>query len=111
MGTSISRIGTPIARLRSGVAIPVGIILFFLFVAIFAPLVTPYSPTKTSLPEKNIPPFWQEGGSISHPLGTDPLGRDIWARLAYGARISLLVAISTLALGGILGTALVDQHH
>ena len=106
MGTGITRIGSPLARLRSGVFIPVGIILFFVFVAIFAPLVTPYSPTKTSLPEKNVPPFWQEGGSISHPLGTDPLGRDIWARLAYGARVSLLVAVSTLALGGILGTAL-----
>ncbi len=86
--------------------IPVAVIGFFLLVAIFAPLVTPYSPTKTSLPEKNIPPLWQEGGTVSHPLGTDPLGRDIWSRLAFGARVSLLVALSTLALGGILGTAL-----
>ena len=77
-----------------------------MFVAILAPVVTPYSPTKTSLSEKNIPPFWQEGGSVSHPLGTDPLGRDLWARLAYGARVSLLVALSTLTLGGVLGTTL-----
>lgn len=100
------RIRAPIAGLRPGLVIPLGIILFFVLVAIFAPLVTPYSPTKNSLPEKNIPPFWQEGGSLSHPLGTDPLGRDIWSRLAYGARVSLLVALSTLALGGVLGTAL-----
>ena len=106
VGTGLSRIGAPLAVLRRGLFIPVGIILFFVLVAIFAPLVTPYSPTKTSLPEKNVPPFWQEGGSISHPLGTDPLGRDIWARLAYGARVSLLVALSTLALGGVMGTAL-----
>ena len=106
VGTGLSRIGAPLAGLRRGLFIPVGIILFFVLVAIFAPLVTPYSPTKTSLPEKNVPPFWQEGGSISHPLGTDPLGRDIWARLAYGARVSLLVALSTLALGGVLGTTL-----
>ena len=106
LGTGLSRISAPLAGLRRGPLIPLTIILFFLLVAIFAPLVTPYSPTKTSLPEKNIPPFWQEGGSISHPLGTDPLGRDIWARLAYGARVSLLVAVSTLALGGVLGTAL-----
>ncbi len=106
LGTGISRIGTPFKQLRKGLFIPLGIILFFVLVAIFAPLVTPYSPTKTSLPEKNVPPLWQEGGSISHPLGTDPLGRDIWARLAYGARVSLLVAASTLALGGVLGTAL-----
>ena len=106
LGTGLSRIGAPISVLRRGLFIPVGIILFFVLVAIFAPLVTPYSPTKTSLPEKNVPPFWQEGGSLSHPLGTDPLGRDIWARLAYGARVSLLVALSTLALGGVMGTAL-----
>ena len=106
LGTGLSRISAPLAGLRRGPLIPLTIILFFVLVAIFAPLVTPYSPTKTSLPEKNVPPFWQEGGSISHPLGTDPLGRDIWARLAYGARVSLLVAVSTLALGGVLGTAL-----
>ena len=100
------RVARPIIALRSGPVIPVIIIGFFVMVAILAPLVTPYSPTKTSLPEKNIPPFWQEGGTLSHPLGTDPLGRDLWARLAYGARISLVVALSTLALGGILGTAL-----
>ena len=100
------RLARPLAALRSGPVIPVIIIGFFVMVAILAPLVTPYSPTKTSLPEKNIPPFWQEGGTLSHPLGTDPLGRDLWARLAYGARISLVVALSTLALGGILGTAL-----
>lgn len=106
LGTGISRIRAPILRLKKGILIPAGIILFFVLVAIFAPLVTPYSPTKTSLPEKNIPPFWQEGGTLSHPLGTDPLGRDMWARLAYGTRVSLLVALSTLALGGILGTTL-----
>ena len=106
LGTGLSRIRSPLAGLRRGPLVPLTIILFFVLVAIFAPLVTPYSPTKTSLPEKNVPPFWQEGGSISHPLGTDPLGRDIWARLAYGARVSLLVAVSTLALGGVMGTAL-----
>ena len=106
LGTGLSRIRAPLVGLRRGPFVPVGIILFFVLVAIFAPLVTPYSPTKTSLPEKNVPPFWQEGGSVSHPLGTDPLGRDIWARLAYGARVSLLVAVSTLALGGVMGTAL-----
>ena len=104
--TGMSRILKPVARLRRGPVIPVAVIGFFVLVAIFAPLVTPYSPTKTSLPEKNIPPLWQEGGMVSHPLGTDPLGRDIWSRLAFGARVSLLVALSTLALGGILGTAL-----
>ena len=102
----MTRILKPVAQFRRGPVIPVSVIGFFVLVAIFAPLVTPYSPTKTSLPEKNIPPLWQEGGTVSHPLGTDPLGRDIWSRLAFGARVSLLVALSTLALGGILGTAL-----
>ena len=102
----MARLFKPVVSLRRGPVIPVTVIGFFVLVAIFAPLVTPYSPTKTSLPEKNIPPLWQEGGTLSHPLGTDPLGRDLWSRLAYGARVSLLVALSTLALGGILGTAL-----
>ena len=59
-----------------------------------------------------IPPFWQERGSVSYPLGTDQLGRDIWARLVYGARTSFIVALGALAVGGVLGTALgFNLHH
>ncbi|RMF84449.1 MAG: ABC transporter permease [Nitrospinota bacterium] len=82
------------------------IILAMLFVAIFAPLLTPYSPIDQSLPDKLIPPFWEEGGTTEHPLGTDVFGRDILSRLFYGARVSLIVVAFALLTGGGIGLIL-----
>jgi peptide/nickel transport system permease protein len=61
------------------------IVLFWVFAAIFAPLLTPYTPTEQDFAAQN------QGPSQGHPLGTDDLGRDIWARLIYGARIVLVI--------------------
>ena len=61
------------------------IVLFWIFVAIFAPLLTPYSPTEQDYKAQNV------GPSAVHPLGTDDLGRDIWSRLIYGARVVLVI--------------------
>jgi peptide/nickel transport system permease protein len=60
------------------------IILFWVFVAIFAPLLTPYTPTEQDYTAQNV------GPSAGHPLGTDSLGRDLWSRLIYGARVVLV---------------------
>jgi peptide/nickel transport system permease protein len=62
-----------------------GIVLFWVFVALFAPLLTSYTPTEQDWQ------FINEGPSRAHPLGTDELGRDLWARLIYGARVILIV--------------------
>ncbi|GIX45934.1 MAG: peptide ABC transporter permease [Candidatus Tectimicrobiota bacterium] len=93
--------------------LPLLIILAFIGSALLADLLTPHSPTKVSLPKRLRPPAWVEGGSWTHPLGTDPLGRDVLARLVYGARVSLLVAALTLALGGGvgLGIGLLAGYH
>jgi peptide/nickel transport system permease protein len=61
------------------------IILFWVFVAIFAPLLTPYTPTEQDYTAQN------QGPSAAHLLGTDSLGRDIWSRLIYGARVVLVM--------------------
>jgi len=61
------------------------IFLFWIFVAAFAPLLTPYSPTEQDWK------FPNQGPSLSHPLGTDELGRDLWSRLIYGARVVLVI--------------------
>ncbi|MCY4666334.1 MAG: ABC transporter permease [Acidimicrobiaceae bacterium] len=85
-----------------------GIIICSLFALVAA--VGPWlpflpDPTKQSLPDKLTPPIgW--GGTWSHPLGTDQLGRDILARLIDGARISLLVSVAAVLIAAILGTAL-----
>ena len=62
-----------------------GIVLFWIFVAVAAPLLTPYSPTYQDWKSPN------QGPSIKHPLGTDEMGRDLWSRLIYGARVVLVI--------------------
>jgi peptide/nickel transport system permease protein len=61
------------------------IVLFWVFVAIFAPLLTPYTPLEQDWKAPN------QGPSAAHPLGTDELGRDLWSRLIYGARVVLVI--------------------
>lgn len=63
------------------------VLALILLMAVFAPLLTPYSPTEYTGRIFNPP-------SMDHFFGTDSMGQDIWARLLFGARTSLLVAVS-----------------
>jgi peptide/nickel transport system permease protein len=67
---------------------------------LFAPLLTPYDPVTTDLRATLQHPSW------AHPLGTDEVGRDTWARLVYGSRISLVIGIVVVFIAAIVGTAL-----
>lgn len=91
---------------RGAPIVPLVVILGFITMAIFAPLLTLHDPTKTHLSLIHQPPFWQSGGSLVYPLGTDQLGRDVLSRIILGARISLIVALCAIALGGVVGTLL-----
>jgi peptide/nickel transport system permease protein len=71
--------------------------------AVFADVVAPHDPLKVELTNSLKPPFYHEGGSLTHPLGTDELGRDILSRLMHGGRVSLLLAASVILLGGAIG--------
>jgi peptide/nickel transport system permease protein len=82
------------------------IIAVMTVMAVFAPLLAPHSPTEQSLPDKLLPPAWQEGGRADHLLGTDLLGRDVLSRLIHGARVSMTVALAALLAGGGIGLAL-----
>ncbi|MBK5261635.1 MAG: ABC transporter permease [Peptostreptococcaceae bacterium] len=81
--------------------IGLGIVAFMLFIAIFAPLLATANPNEIHPLNAYIKPF-----SPGHILGTDSFGRDLYSRILYGARISLLVAISSTAIGGIVGILL-----
>jgi peptide/nickel transport system permease protein len=70
----------------------------------FAPWLSPHSPEVGRLPDKLLPPFWMERGSLSHPLGTDHLGRDMLSRLVWGSRISVLVGLLTVTVAASIGT-------
>jgi peptide/nickel transport system permease protein len=75
-------------------------------IALLAPLLAPHDPYAQDLTRRLIPPFWYPKGNWLHPLGTDNLGRDYLSRALYGARISLLIGLSVMAISGLIGTAL-----
>lgn len=81
------------------------ILVGFVLIAIFAPLLAPHDPLAQNLRVSKLPPAWQEGGSWEHPLGTDRLGRDLLSRILYGARVSLLVGFFGATLACLLGLA------
>lgn len=78
----------------------------FALLALFAPLLSFHDPYTQSLLTRMTPPVWMDGGGWDHPLGTDHLGRDYLARLLYGARLALIVGLSTALISGLIGTAL-----
>jgi peptide/nickel transport system permease protein len=84
--------------------IPVTILVLLIFAAIFANVITPYPPNEMSLTDRLTPPFFMSGGSLSHLLGTDNLGRDILSRMIFGARVSLSVALLVIAISSVIGT-------
>ena len=86
--------------------IPVVVLVLLVLVAIFAPLLAPYPPTKTSLPNRLLPPFFIDGGSTAHLLGTDLVGRDVLSRVFYGARVSLSVSLIVIFITSSIGTIL-----
>src|SRR4029079_17967299 len=72
--------------------IPIAIISVIVVMALFAPLLAPYSPIDQTLRDKLLPPVWMDGGKSKYLLGTDAFGRDVLSRMTYGAPVSLLVA-------------------
>jgi dipeptide transport system permease protein len=86
----------------AGLVVIVGLVLL----ALSADIVAPHSPILTNNTVFLKPPFWQQGGSIAYPLGTDAIGRDILSRLIHGARLSLLIGIAVVTLSVIAGTIL-----
>lgn len=81
---------------RVGLLISIVVIL----AAIFGPTLSPYDPVALNLGDRFQPPSWD------HLMGADHLGRDIFSRVLYGARISLQVGIVSVALGTLVGLIL-----
>ncbi|MED4957589.1 ABC transporter permease [Paenibacillus macerans] len=76
--------------------------------ALAAPWIAPHDPYAQNLADAMKPPFWSAEGSAAYLLGTDQLGRDIFSRIIYGSRISLLISAAgslvSLATGILLGS-------
>lgn len=81
--------------------------IFFLILvivaAVFAPWLAPHDPNLQSLRLRLRPPAWLPGADPAHLLGTDPLGRDMLSRIIFGARISMLVGVTTVLIQALIG--------
>lgn len=95
------------ALVRDPVTLTAALFLVLLVLsAIFAPFIAPFDPEEQSLMLRNQPPGTESDGMLPHLLGTDQLGRDLLSRLLFGARISLAVGVSSVAVSGIVGVVL-----
>jgi peptide/nickel transport system permease protein len=90
-----------LVRRKAALAGLVGVALIVV-VAVFAEPITRHDPLEQDIENILAPPVWA-GGSGEHPLGTDPLGRDLASRLAFGARTSLEISVAAALLGALLG--------
>lgn len=77
-----------------------GAITAIALLAIFAPYLTPYDPVALNIPARHLPP------SRQHLFGTDFFGRDVFTRVAYGARYSLAIGFSVVILQALIGVPL-----
>ena len=82
---------------RRGAMVGAGVVLFFVLVAIFAPLIAPYAPTATDWGAVRKAP------SLAHWLGTDEIGRDVLSRVIFGARASLKAGVVSVLISLSLG--------
>jgi peptide/nickel transport system permease protein len=85
---------------RSIVVFGIVIIVVFILVAIFAPLLARYNPT---IPDMNAT---LQNPSAAHWLGTDAVGRDVLSRIIYGTRTSLMIGLSVVGIGSVVGMGL-----
>lgn len=83
----------------------VGLIILTMvsIVAIMANFIAPHDPIEPHLSHVLVPPVWQDGGMPAYLLGTDNLGRDIFSRLVYGTRVSLIVGVLSVVVAGGIG--------
>lgn len=75
-------------------------------VAISAPFLTPFDPREINIVDRLQPPSWPDTEGAVHVLGTDSLGRDVLARVIYGARVSLMVGLTAVFIAGSIGVVL-----
>jgi peptide/nickel transport system permease protein len=87
-------------RRNKSAVIGLGMIVFVVLVALLAPVISPHDPIAQSTINRLEEP------SASHLLGRDDFGRDVLSRIIYGTRIALLVGVTSVILGGVLGTTM-----
>lgn len=82
------------------------LLVLFLVITVFAPLLAPYSPELQNTNAILLPPSWKPSGTIAHLLGTDGLGRDVFSRLLYACRTTFGSSLVIVAISVFIGVGL-----
>ncbi|HEY7765484.1 MAG TPA: ABC transporter permease subunit [Aestuariivirgaceae bacterium] len=90
-------------RENRGAVVGLAVFILTCFLALFADVIAPYSPTEQFRDALLAPPAWQDGGSARFLLGTDAVGRDLLSRLLHGARYSLFIGCIVVSLSLVVG--------
>ena len=88
-----------------GGAVGVAIVVVVVVLALIGPVITPYDPIAQQLRDRLLPPWFLPGGSTDHLLGTDGNGRDLLSRIIVGSRLSLVIGVATVLIGGTIGVS------
>jgi len=92
---------------RSKIALGASVVILLVtFAAVFAPLITPNDPASLALIRRLKEPGFVDASGREYWLGTDTIGRDVYSRLVYGARVSLVVGLSAVLVSGTIGVLL-----
>ena len=105
MSILLQAVGTPIPARRRGrarrfqlAALGGAILVAWLLGACFAPFFAPFGPNDVDMASRLLPP------SLAHPLGSDTLGRDVFSRVLFGARLTLFSSLTVIVFGALIGT-------
>ncbi len=93
-------------RENGGAVAGLGVIVLVVLAALLAGIIAPHDPTMQYREAFLKPPAWFADGSWTFPLGTDAVGRDIFSRIVYGSRFSLLIGIIVITLSLSVGILL-----
>lgn len=93
-------------RFGPGIFIAMAFLLLLVIWVFFPSLIATHEPNEQNLRDALLHPAWHGEGRWSYPFGTDTLGRDVFARLVYGTRTSLGVALFAVALSALIGVTM-----
>jgi peptide/nickel transport system permease protein len=100
-----ARLTNALAFLWENKTLTVGLImlLIVLVCTFLTPFLTPYGPNDQDVRNRLKPGFWDSKGLATHPLGTDGVGRDLWARILYSFRVSLPIGVAAVGITVVIG--------